>query len=358
MLALAACCLIAALVGAPTAGAATHKAHSAATAHSAVTKKALARSIKSTRRIAVRNRAAIRKANTAITKAITDLTNAFKGGDTAIDNKINGIVTAVTPVLTLLGDNLRLVGSKLQELADGTIAGFKKVEDGFTQVQAAIRTVATSQEYGVTGVFAGATRIVTFGSADIPDDGNSVAAVGTLPVVAGTGAGGTLPGGTPLAIRSAIRSGEAGDGDATGDPAGQVAGLLSMKCAAADGQCDLDPGAGTQPVASGAVVCTVGPPPGTGPNALPYDPPGDGAPTTLPLVQIQQAADRTDQSHPDASLDTFDVNPMEDGPATGTGSAANGSCSIGDGTGNDVYELQVQTQYVDLPTSEAPDADD
>jgi hypothetical protein len=352
MLAVAATCLVAALVAAPTAGAAASSG--APKAQSAQSKKKLARDIRTIRSRSNRNRRNIIKLNSDLSKLGSDLRAAITGGDKTIDDKINGIVGVVTPVLQRLGDAALALEAGLKTLAAETTKGFDQVKAGFTTVEGAIKTVATSQEYGVVRVAAGPNVVPglpAITSPDIPDDGNAAIASGELPFQLGANPG-QLPGGTPLSLRAAIRSGEAGDGDATGDPAGQTAGFLMLTCAAADGQCDLDPTAGSQPVASGAVVCTVGPPP---PNFA-YTPPG-GTATTLPVVNIQEADARTDQTAPGSG----DTNPVSGGgaaPATGTGNGGNGSCSVGDATGNDTYVLKAQVQFLDLPTSASPDADD
>jgi hypothetical protein len=163
-----------------------------------------------------------------------------------------------------------------------------------------VGTYATAQEYGVTRVFtgpnaAGPALPITVPSADIPDDGNGVSASGEIPISVG---GGGVPAGTLLTLRSAIRSGEA-DGNATGDPAGQVGGLLTMTCGSPDGDCDVVPGAGEVLVPAGAVVCIQGPPPAQTINL-----PGGGS-GSFPVVTIQNKAPRVGVVQPTAS----DPNP-------------------------------------------------
>jgi hypothetical protein len=236
---------------------------------------------------------------------------------------------------------LQTIEPALISLRDGLLA----LRAGLETAGSSIRTLATSQEYGVIGIFAGPNRLpLTMTSSDIPDDGNSAAATGMLPIqvvsaAPGSQPAGTLPPGTPLAMRAAIRSGEA-DGNATGDPAGQVGGLMHLKCANATG-CDTD-GSPTTPAAPpGTIICTVGPPPSQNFN-LP-----DGSVRSLPLKVIQQKATRTDTTRPNAD----DTNVLSGSPATGSGNSTNGTCSLAfDG----VYELTAQAQFTDLPTSTTP----
>jgi hypothetical protein len=225
----------------------------------------------------------------------------------------------------------------------------------------AIRDVATSQEYGVTGLFVGGQRATTFTSSDIPDDGNSAAAGGQAPVItsrtidhdADPGTPeiqppGTSPANIPAAIRAAIRSGES-DGGATGDPAGYVGGLLVVKCAGnplaasdADNNCDPDAGGAAPEVGPGSIVCTVGPP-----SNINIANPAGGT-IAAPVRMIQEKAARTDQSKPAIG----DLNPLANAPATGAGTSSSGSCNLGHG----IWSVEVQTQYVDIPTSTAPGA--
>ena len=87
-------------------------------------------------------------------------------------------------------------------------------------------------------------------------------------------------------------------------------------------------------------MCTVGPPPPS-----PFNTPA--GPVNLRVVNIQEGADRTDQSAPGAD----DVNPLAGAPATGSGNSANGTCTL---PGPGVYEVDAQTQFLDIPTSATP----
>jgi hypothetical protein len=332
--ALLAACLVAALAVAAPASAAEGATPQANIAAKKVSKKAFNKRAKK-----------IEKSVRAVNKLVDGIAEIMNSHNNQITNIFGVLQNDIAPGLTKLGD------AALQ-----LKAGLEQAGAGLVQLKGAVTQLATSQEYGVVRVFAGTTALpLSSTSGDIPDDGNTASAGGVLPIVVGTNiAGGQLPGGTPLALRAAIRSGENGDGDATGDPAGQVGGLLTLRCAAPDGECDLDPTAGTQNVPTGAIVCSVGPPPTQAFN-LP-----DGTTVNQPLKVIQQAAARTDQTRPNAT----DTNVVSGGAATGTGSSTNGTCSVGDddliapGAPADVYELTLQVQFVDLPTSMTPDLDD
>jgi hypothetical protein len=95
----------------------------------------------------------------------------------------------------------------------------------------------------------------------------------------------------------------------------------------------------------------VGPPPNQT-ITVPGTGPGTG-PQQFPLVTIQQKAERTDQTKPDASS----VNPVagaSNPPATNgaLSDEAGDGCRTGD-AGNTLL-LTVQTQFVDIPTSTTP----
>ena len=153
MLALAATCLVVALA-APTAGAASASKSSAEssggpTATASVTKKRLARDIASVRRRANSNRRTIRTLGATLAALETNLRGAITGGDKTIDDKINGIVAAVTPILGQIGGGL-------QELAAKTTDGFNKVTDALTQLKTGLEQAGA----GLTrvGDFLGATE--------------------------------------------------------------------------------------------------------------------------------------------------------------------------------------------------------
>ena len=274
-----------------------------------------------------------------VSNALTALAGALANGSKGLDGRIKTIEDAAPVIIS------SLTGLKdgLIALKDGTTAGFNTVTNTFKAV-----------EYGVTAVFlgpggAGGALPLTVTSGDIPDDGNAASASGVIPISVGANPG-QVPEDTLMAARSAIRSGES-DGGATGDPAGYVGGLITMTCGGgpgAGGTCDADPGAGTTLVPPGAVLCIVGPPPNQS-----IDVPGVGS-VPFPLVTIQQKADRTDTTKPDASS----PNP-DQGASAGAGSIVGALADdTGDGcrtgeTGNTLL-LNVQTQFVDIPTSLTP----
>jgi hypothetical protein len=199
--------------------------------------------------------------------------------------------------------------SALTQLKDGlTAAGA-----GLTKLGSAFRAV----EYGSAGVYAGTTQIGVFiGSPDIPDDGNSASAAGSFPSDPTV-----LAGGTPLVLRATIRSNET-DGAATGDPAGQVGGLLYATC---------DQAGGCGAVALGQIGCATGPPP-----SQPFTTPVGVL--NLHLVNIQQKDSETDPTTP--------------GPSGGV-NATGGSCTIPAPAGG-TYIIHAQAQFFDLPTSSTP----
>ncbi|HEX2086522.1 MAG TPA: hypothetical protein VHF89_12640 [Solirubrobacteraceae bacterium] len=181
MLALAATCLVAALAAAPTAGAAA-KSSSAAKAtasfapdaQTSQSRRTLARRIRSVRRRTARAERRLRALGQTLESRITELRTAFQTGDTNIDNKINGIVGAVTPILQELGNGLMAAGNGLRaleagvrELAAATTAGFGEVETALTD----IGDFLGATEYGFAQILVGANAqggsfVVT---PDLPD---------------------------------------------------------------------------------------------------------------------------------------------------------------------------------------------
>ncbi|HEX8120566.1 MAG TPA: hypothetical protein VF549_04790 [Solirubrobacteraceae bacterium] len=327
MLAVAACCLVAAMVGAPTASAASHT-----TAHAAVSKKALAKSLKSTRKIATRNRAAIKKLNTALAKGITDLRAAITGGDKTVDDKINSIVAITTPILQQLGAGLTQAGAGLVALQDAAL----KLKAGLEELAAGTKLLGDfvkADEYGAVRAFqrpAASTDEADFdaipgisaNSANIPDNGQGALVSASVPFLNTSG------GPVDVTLRAAIRSNES-DGAATGPPAGQVGGIFYAKCAAIPGQAPTSCPGGVEP---GAIVCAPsGPPPAQ-----------DFGPLVgvQPLENIQTKDPATSFAAPTAE---DDVNP--------TGEVANADCTI---PGNGLYELTFAVQFFDFPTSTTP----
>jgi hypothetical protein len=249
---------------------------------------------------------------------------------TEVDGRLAGI-EALAPViasaLTALQQGLTTVGSGLSQLNQA----YQSVEFG-----------ATRMFIGPGG--AGGAVPFTAVSPDIPDDGNRATASGEVPVPVGPNANaGQIPENVLLSPRSAIRSAES-DGAATGDPAGYVGAIIFVTCGggpAAGAACDADPGAGSVPVPTGAVLCVLGPTPNQNINI-----PGQGT-QPVGVVTIQEKTTRTDQLKPDANS----PNPVAGGPTSGPLSTPDG-CLTGE-TGNTLL-VNVQSQFVDIPTSTTP----
>ena len=379
MVAAAAMCLVAALA-APTAGAAGNasKAKSASTAKAAkAAKQAKAQAAVSKKKLAQRigrNSRKIRRIRKNIRGFGTELRDLITNGDKTIDDKINGIVGVVTPILTQMGDGLvalrdgsLALKAGLEELAARTIAGFDEVKAGFDQVEEAITQVATSTEYGVTSIYTFAPgddpnaddptgRSIAAPSADIPDSGTPSTASGELPIAvvpSGVAEPNRLPPGSKVTLGSSIKSNES-DGGASGDPAGQVGALLTVVCAGgggAGGCGDEGTGAGQPEFDEGQLICAVGP---TESNTF-NTPVG---PVQQSLVNIQQKVSWTDPSQPafTAFNGTSLVNPLVDAQnESGTGEADDGSCTL---PSYGAYLVKIQTQFVDIPTSADPDITD
>ena len=374
MIAVAATCLVVALA-APTAGAASagsSKATAAKTtkAKAAVTKKRLARNIASVNRKVNAARRTLRTLRTNLTTLGTDLRAAITGGDKTVDDKINGIVGVVTPILQQLGAGSIALRDGLQALAAGTTAGFEEVKAGFAEVETAITQVATSTEYGVTAAYTFAPgddpnaddpsgRTIAAPSADIPDSGTPATASGDLPIAvvpSGVAEPNRVPPGTKVTLGSSIKSNES-DGAATGDPAGYVGGLLTVICAGgggAGGCGDEGTVAGQPEFKEGQLICAVGPT-ANSQIPIPTDPPTD-PPTTVTqaLMEIQEKVSWTDPGAPAfaAFNGTSLVNPLVGAQnASGSGNASDGSCTL---PSFGAYIVKIQTQFADIPTSLTP----
>ena len=370
MLAVAATCLVAALMGAPTAGAASSshaKASSAATtkAKAAVTKKALARRIAAVSRRTNAARRTLRTLGQTLA-ALQGTVNGLRTSGESTQGQVNGILAAVPQVLdalTQLRDGSLALKSGLETLAAKTTEGFGKVEEG-------IRKLATSTEYGVTSVYTFAPgddpnaddpsgRSIAVPSADIPDSGTPATASGELPVAivpSGVSEPNRLPPGSKVTLGSSIKSNER-DGAATGDPAGYVGALLTVVCAGGGGSggCgDEGTNAGQPEFEEGQLICVVGPT-AISQIPLPTDPP-----TSVPqaLMKIQEKVSWTDPSQPAFAPfnGTSLVNPLEGAQnAAGTGNASDGSCTL---PSFGAYLVKLQTQFADIPTSASPAVDD
>jgi hypothetical protein len=360
--AVVAACLTVGMVAAPSALAADKSSPKGKTAAARVTTKTLNTRLNSTRKSVASTQKNLKKLSTDL----GSLSNRLKTGEGglalllgAAPQLVTGLQTLAGAVQTQIAPGLLALKTALETQVSPALAQLGTAVK--ETIPKAIKEVATSQEYGVTGLFVAGSRATTFTSGDIPDDGNSAAASGQAPVVTSrtidhdANAGtpniqppGTAPANIPAAIRAAIRSGES-DGNATGDPAGYVGGLLVVKCAGnplaaadLDNNCDPDGVGPAGEVPPGSIVCTVGPPS----NINIANPAGGTIPA--PVRMIQQKAARTDQTAPAIG----DLNPLANAAVTGTGDSTSGSCNLGHG----IWSVEVQTQYIDVPTSTTPGA--
>lgn len=316
-----------------------------------------------------RQNAAIKKNTQAAKQLRTSLRNTRVATNTVLRTvstavqALQGDVAPLTTGLKAIQDQVPVVITALGSLRTGleTVAtGLQATATGVQTLGAAVQAV----EYGTVALFltpAGAggscCRVVSATSSDVPDDGNTANVSNTFPlplqVVASGGnpANGTVSAGSKLDLRAAMRSAE-GDGKESGDPAGQVGGLLSLKCAgngaSPPGNCSAPDGMGgfAAVIPPGALVCTVGLTP---PMAVTLP---DGSTTNPNLKNIQRASGRTDQTKPSTDAgDPFTVNVLTGAPATGSGNGADGSCTL---PGPGVYEVSVNVQFADIPTKSAP----
>jgi len=267
----------------------------------------------------------LRSSTKATTDAIARVASAAGAESKKNSATIAAVVPAVTTALTQLRDGLSAAGTGLGQLRDGMTqlrTGLETVGANLTRLGDAYQSV----EYGAVRLYAGSATStgneglqavpgVSANSDDIPDDANGTLVTANVPV----------PTDDPLRVtlRSAIRSNEV-DGNPTGDPAGQAAGILYAKCIEADG---CDAGANEDFIPAGAAACTpAGPPPHTSFPA-PVGP--------QPVVNVQQRAPRTGFVNPTPN----DTNP--------TG----GDCVL---PGAGVYEVTFNVQFFDFPTSATP----
>jgi hypothetical protein len=278
-------------------------------------------------------------------RQIAEVTNSL--GDAIaklndLDTTFQGLVPVVTKALGDLQTGLTTVG-----------AGLTTAAEKLTTLGSAYQAV----EFGVTRVRIGTTGLAPFSavSPDIPDDGNRATASGEvpIPVLPSSGGGaadptqGQVPADTLLSPRSAIRSAES-DGVAGGPPAGYVGGLMFITCGGTLGgatgiqgnNCALPAAAGGGTVPPGAVMCSYGPTP----NATI---PGFGPQS---LAEIPTKASRTDQTVPNGSS----VNPIAGAQPAGPLAAGAGTDGCMSGPAGNLLLVNIQTQFVDLPTSATP----
>ena len=356
-----AACLTVGLAGAPSAMADdSAKAKSAARTPST---KTINKRLNTARKQLSTTRKRVNTARRNITKITTDLGAVSKrlaSGEGSI-GLLLGAAPQLINAVTKLGTEVPPALVALKEAVTVTIPG---------AIRSTVTDLQTSVEYGVAAVYTSAPgksvdeaccRTTTVVSSDIPDTGNTASASGTLPIqVTPTAAAppadpSTYPNavnpGTKLSLRAAIKSGE-NDGGATGDPAGQVGGLMTVTCGGGGGNpafCgdDGNPGAGQADIPAGTVICVVGP---TQSNT--YKLP-NGTTTTQSLINIQEKSGLTDSTVPAFNFGPKLVNVLANAQnAAGSGNKADGTCTLPNAFG--LYQVQVQTQFADIPTSATP----
>ncbi|MDQ3740399.1 MAG: hypothetical protein M3389_05570 [Actinomycetota bacterium] len=256
MLAVAATCLVAALVAAPTAGAASaSSAKAGPTATTAVTKKKLARDIRTVRRRTNAARRSIRALSSRLGAEVAKLTAAIASGDKTIDDKINTIVATVTPILTRLGGGLTEVGEGLKKAGEGLVA----LEAGLKELAAGTQDLGdfvTADEYGIVQValdddaLAGADGDTSldlvpgcfYESANIPDNAQGLTLSGQCRIPT------TATPGSTIHFLTGVRSNENDGEDGADDDVGE-AGIVWYE--QRNGTGDLQGGGATVPAGAG-----------------------------------------------------------------------------------------------------------
>jgi hypothetical protein len=249
-------------------------------------------------------------------------------------SKANKSIKKLAAALAVLTGSNKSNADSIKTIIDGVPAivnGLTALKDGLTTLGAAYQSVEYGVLHTVVNIPALGGNVADMPkqfSADIPDDGNGAQVSGDIPF--------TAPGTTTinLNVRAAIRSAEA-DGKATGDPAGEVGGLIYATCASAGGCGAAD--------TAGAIVCT----PGQTPANYNYKNPSSGNTSVQQLVPIQLASGRTDQSRP--SDDPTDLTTVD--------ATAGSRCSF-TGVAGKTYIVHTTFQFFDLPTSTTPGATD
>ena len=297
---------------------------------------------------AKRNALAARRSAKRLNEFLLQLNTRLKSSEgglagilAAAPQLVSGLQALSTAVQTQIAPGLKALSDAVQT----------QIGPGLTRLGAAYSSVeyGAIRIYGTIGPNTFAIPLTT-ASDDIPDDGNGSTANATIPMPIGNGAGGTIPSGTAMRVRAAIRSNES-DGNATGDPAGQVGALVTVTCAGNStdptnlaAPCDLNGAAAGGTVPAGGVVGVLGPPPSKN-IKLP-----DGNIGAFPVVDIQQRSPRTGVVDPKADA----VNPLA-GASQGSGICDKdaGTCTL---TGNpgDLFQYHVQAQFFDIPTSLSP----
>src|SRR3954453_8660896 len=252
--------------------------------------------------------------------------------------KANAKIKALGAAVATLTTDQKNTAATLKTIVDAApqlISGLTALKDALTPLGTAYQSV----EYGVMHTVLSVTAPVNANladmpnqySGDIPDDGNGAQVSGAVPFTApNLGVGNyTL---TPN-VRASIRSAE-GDGKATGDPAGEVGGLIYVTCGSAGG---------CGPAPAGSVMCA----PGQTPADFPFTDPSTGNTSVKTLEKIQVAAARTDQSRP--SDDPSDV---------ATANATAGNRFPFTAVPGSTYIVNTTFQFFDLPTSTSPGPSD
>jgi hypothetical protein len=353
VVALVAACLTIGLAAAPSAMAAESGKAKARSAQSA---KTVNKRLSSTRKSLNSTRKSLAATRRDVNKAIEDLgkltqrLGTAEGGVNlllgAAPQLVSGLQTLGTAVRDQIAPGLQTLAKAVQEqIAPGlqTLAkavqeqiapGLKTLADAVqTQIAPNLQRLGDayqSVEYGAVRLYERPASssddddFVAIGassanSSDIPDDANGAVVAASIPHFVSEA--------KDITIRAAIRSNET-DGKATGDPAGQVGGILYAKCASIPGQAPTSCAGGA--VSAGQMVCApVGPP-------APTD---FGGPIgSQPLKVIQEAAPRVGFVNP--TID--DTNP--------TGAQGN-ECTL---PGSGLYEITMAVQFFDFPTSMNP----
>jgi hypothetical protein len=247
-------------------------------------------------------------------------------------HKLRGSIKGIGKALALLLNHDKANKASIDTILAGVptiVSGLTQLKDGLTTLSSAYKAV----EYGVlhTVINIGGANVADMPnqySSDIPDDGNGAQVAGEIPFATPAGVSGAT---MKFNVKAAIRSAEA-DGNATGDPVGQVGGLIFVTCNAVGG-C----GSSTT---EGAVLCLVQTPNQT------YSFP-DGTTKSLGVMQIQNRTERTDQSRP-----TDDPND----PTTVDANDGFG-CSF-TAVASTTYVVHTVYQFFDFPTSTSPGATD
>ena len=354
--ALAAACLVVGLAAfAPSAVAAPAQSGDSAKAKSAQNTRTINRRLNTARRQLSTTRRQVATARRQLRTLTTNLAALGR----RIGSAEGGVGTLLGAAPQLIS-SLQALGAAVQnQIGPGLTTLANTVRDTIGPGLQRVGDFVAAQEYGAARIFIEKpaqntpfSRSPAVVSADIPDSGNPTPANGTLPIaVTPTANDDTYPTqvhpGAEIYVRASIRSNEA-DGAASGDPAGQVGGILTVTCGGgggAGGCGDEGTAAGQAEFDEGQVVCVLGP---TNENSFPVP----GGTTNQNLVNIQEKVALTAFDHPTLDL-TGSVNPLTDLPADTNplSDTTGGKCTL---PSFGVYTAQVQMNFVDIPTSATP----